>query len=206
MAAKELEALGILHEPAKTILARMESRPNEGPFGDLSPFDPSEPKELTGVFSCDNNLLIFDVETSEIPCQHDRLISDFAKITRGRLSLSLALQKWHRKNEEDYESPYTIKFIAGKRLYEFNAENYGDWYDALAVQNALNFALADQGHKERFIPLAGYGQCAAYVFADPTVFLPFAQKYRLPIAKDATEANPRRPGIRKACHRVAARA
>lgn len=73
-------------------------------------------------------------------------------------------------------------------MYQFNAENFGDWYDVAAMQSALNFALVDQGHKERFIPLAGDGQCASYVFADPPVFLAFAEKYRLPLAKDAAEA------------------
>jgi hypothetical protein len=57
-----------------------------------------------------------------------------------------------------------------------------------AVQAGLNFALGHAGLKERYIALASDDQIASFVFADPEAFIPLAEKYGLPLSKDAAEA------------------
>jgi hypothetical protein len=85
-----------------------------------------------------------------------------------------------------------VAFLYGERAYVFGAENYGDYYDVEAVVGALNFALEDAGRPERFLGVAGRGQCACYVFAEPGAFLPLAEKYGLPVSAD--HAGPMRAG------------
>ena len=87
-----------------------------------------------------------------------------------------------------YDSAYTVQFIYRDRLYRFEAENYGDYYDVEAVVCALNTALEHNGQRERYIGLYTGDQCACFVFADPKVFVPVAQKYGLPLSEHPSEA------------------
>jgi hypothetical protein len=64
---------------------------------------------------------------------------------------------------------------------------FGDWYDVGAVAGAVNFALADAGHPERFVHLHPEDLCPVTVFADPAAFLPIAARYFVPV-DDGTAA------------------
>ncbi len=76
---------------------------------------------------------MFDTEFDEIPCPHHLLIMEFAENSGGGFDPECAVQTWHRKNREDIRADYTVQFLYKGRLYRFEAENHGDWYDVEAV-------------------------------------------------------------------------
>jgi hypothetical protein len=185
-ALDDLHAAGVVAVASGPLLERM--RQDQGFLDDHGPLDMSDPNTLIGAFSHAGILTTFDVETDELPCDHDRLILRFAENSRGEFTAECPVQAWHRKSEDDFDGPYTVRFLYKGRLYRFGAENRGDWYDVEAVQRALNFALEQAGQRERFLALESDGQIASFVFANPEVFLPLADKYGLPLSADANEA------------------
>jgi hypothetical protein len=184
-AAAELHASGVIVQKPEEILARIqahnESRPNPSP-GDLS-----DPDGMISLLAEAELLTMFDAETGEIPCRHDRLLEAFAAGAAGRFEPQYAMQFWRRESEDDFDAPYVVQFVYNDRLYRFAAESYGDWYDVASVQRALNTVLEDAGRPERFLPLDPGGQFAIFVFADPQMFLPIASKYGLPLSQDPME-------------------
>lgn len=181
----ELAELGIIDDDPATVLSRVQAqRRNSGE----KPIELSQPDALFAVLAESGRLVAFDAETGMLPCNHHRLLLDFAEATQGALRIDAPSEEWHRVSDEDYDAPYTVQFVCGEKLYRFGAENYGDWYDVEAVHNAVNYALQDRGRDERFIGLQSDGQVAYFFFASPNEFLPFAEKYRLPLSSDAAEA------------------
>jgi hypothetical protein len=152
------------------------------------PLDLADPYALLGALAQAGLLTVFDAETGMVPCDHHRLILEFGEGSAGRFVPECPVQLWHQQGEEDYDAPYTVQFLYRGKLYSFGAENYGDWYDVEAVQNAINFALADAGRPERYLALESDGQMAQFVFADPAAFLPVAERYGLPLSGDPTAA------------------
>jgi hypothetical protein len=178
----DLRAAGLTTMGRDDILAKMrKSRRAAGEAGEL---DLTDPSGLGSALAWAGILTQFDTETDEIPCRHHELIMEFAENTGGRFDPECAVQAWHRKDQEDIEGPYTVRFLYKGRLYRFGAENRHDWYDVEAVVRALNFALATAGRPERFSGLETGDQTAAYVFADPEAFRPIAEKYGLILSKD----------------------
>lgn len=142
------------------------------------------PSLLWSALSWADVLTSFDMEIDEIPCEHHRLIMEFAEGSGGVFQPVCAVQTGHRKNDENIRAPYTVRFIDGGRLYRFGAENQGDWYDVKAVIPALTFALAKCGRRERFLGIETSGQDGTYGFADPAAFRPIDEKYSLALSKD----------------------
>ena len=187
-AIDELRTAGVIRLTREVILEKL--RHDREFMGEKvsEPLDASDPHHLTEALAAAGIVTHFDVESDELPCNHHHLIMEFAEDSGGRFQPECAVQTWHQKNPEDLEAPYTVQFLYGGRLYEFDAENRGDWYDVEAVTRALNFALKTAGQAERFIGLDTGGQTAAFVCADPAAFLPIAKKYGLPLSNDPDAA------------------
>jgi HEAT repeat protein len=185
-AVTDLHAAGVISLPPDEVLMGMRQ---PGEAGDEPrPLDLADPYALLGALAQAGLLTVFDAETGMVPCDHHRLILEFGEWSAGRFVPECPVQLWHQQGEEDYDAPYTVQFLYRGKLYSFGAENYGDWYDVEAVQNAINFALADAGRPERYLALESDGQMAQFVFADPAAFLPVAERYGLPLSGDPTAA------------------
>jgi hypothetical protein len=126
-------------------------------------------------------LLAFDVETGMLPCRHDQLLRDFANSSRGIFTPESVSQQWHQQNPEDFEADYTLQFVFDGRLYRVRIRNQGDWYDVERLVLAINRALRDAGHPERFYALAVGGQVAQFVFATPVAAETLSTELHLPI-------------------------
>lgn len=181
-ALADLHAAGVIATPPEPLLDRMRQR--RAGIEEVPPLDLSDPVALTSALIEAGILTMFDAETGLLPCRHDRLILEFAPNTNGRFAPECAVQTWHRRNADDLDAPYTVRFLLDGRLYRFGAENRSDWYDVAAVHRALNFALRTAGRRERFIVLGDVGQYAEFVFADPAAFEPIAARYGLPLSDD----------------------
>jgi hypothetical protein len=185
-AVDDLHGAGVIAIARGPLLERM--RKGRETVDEIEPIDLSDPGSFTGALAHADVLTMFDVESDELPCRHDRLILEFATGSAGRFKPECPVQTWHRKRENDFDAPYTVRFLYKGRLYRFGAENRGDWYDVEAVLRALNFALETAGQKERFIAEESDGQVASFVFAVPAAFLPIAEKYGSPLSQDPDEA------------------
>ncbi|PQO39019.1 hypothetical protein C5Y96_03900 [Blastopirellula marina] len=186
VALADFHAAGIVSQMPDELLAEM-AKP--GPSGDgPKEIDFNNPYELIGALAFAEIVVMFDAESGQIPCDHAQLLFDFARASRGKFAPEAPVQFWLRKAEDDYDGPYIVQFISDGRLFRCGAENYGDWYDVQAVMNLANFTLTETGHAERFISLESSGQFVSLVFADPAKFFPLAEKYRIPLAEDASQA------------------
>jgi hypothetical protein len=168
-------------------------------------FDPGEPRSLLYAFYCAGILVSFDTESDQVPSPHDELVMRFGRHSRGGFAPECAIQVPGEEEEEedegfeddeeseveaggddfDRDGPLRVQFIHAGRLYEFDPENFGDWYDVSAVVAAVNRAVADAGRPERFINIHTGGQAAEFVFADPVRFLPLADQFALPVRDEA---------------------
>jgi hypothetical protein len=185
-AVADLHAAGVIALTPDEVLAGMKQAGEAR--DEPRPLDLSDPNALLGALALAGLLTVFDAETGMVPCDHHRLILEFGEGSGGRFTPECPVQVWHQQGEEDFDAPYTVQFVYRGKLYRFGAENYGDWYDVEAVQEALNFALADAGRKERYLALESAGQIAQFVFADPAAFLPVAERYGLPLSGDPAAA------------------
>lgn len=140
------------------------------------------------LFAAAGLLTAFDAETGEIPVRHDRLLREFAAASGGVVGIEAAAETMERSHDEDWEAPYTVRFIHRGRLYTFTARNLGDWYDVEAVVYALNAALADAGTPQRYLALSNDGQWASYVFAEPEALRAAAAELHLTLPDDPNEA------------------
>lgn len=186
VALEDFHAAQIITQTPDELLAEM-AMPGPNSNGPKE-IDFNSPYELLGALGYANITTMFDAETGQLPCDHDQLLLDYASISQGKLDPEAIVQFWLRESEEDYNGPYIIQFVSDGKLFRCGAENYGDWYDVEAVTNLANFTLGETGHPERFISFESEGQFAHLVFADPAKFLPLAEKYRLPISEDASQA------------------
>lgn len=185
-ALDELYTAGVIDTEPGKLIAKMGQEKNV--WGEVKRVDTSDPGSLIDALATEGIVVMFDAETGMIPCDHDRLILQFANFSNDQFSPRWPVQFWHQERDEDYNAPYTIQFVLDDRLFRIGAENYGDWYDVDAVISLINFALKETGKAERFITLESGGQIAAFVFADPATFVPIARKYRLPLSDDASQA------------------
>ncbi|HEY2587716.1 MAG TPA: hypothetical protein VGI81_18360 [Tepidisphaeraceae bacterium] len=190
-ALAELRDAHIIEMDTDALLAKMQDagvrRARELGW-EAKPVDTTEPSTIYGALATVDLLTVFDVETSMVPCDHDGLIMTFTHGSAGHFRPECPIQIWHAASDDDFDAPYTVQFLFNGRLYRFGAENFGDWYDVHAVPDALNFALADAGFRQRFIALATGGQIAEFVFADPSAFVPIAERYGIPLSADPSEA------------------
>ncbi len=185
-ALKELHISGVIQTSPDELIKKINEAGNRSKDTDL--FDPSNPDSLYSALVLEGIVVMFDAETSTIPCRHDRLILDFANASKGKFTPQWPVEYWHSKNEEDFDAPYTVQFVLENRLYRTGAENYGDWYDVEAIVRLINFALETTGRPERFITEQSGGQIASFIFADPFTFVPIARRYGLPLSTDPAEA------------------
>jgi hypothetical protein len=184
-ALRDLGAADVIDLGVEEVLERLRRQREED---EEPPVDVTDPGALKSALDAAGVLTGFDAETGQTPCDHDGLIRQFAKCSRGRFNPECPRQTWLQQGEDDYNAHYLVQFLYHGRLIRFGAENHGDWYDVEAVHQALNFALETANQRERFIALKSDGQIAEFVFADPAVFLPIAERYGLPLSDDPTEA------------------
>jgi hypothetical protein len=183
-ALAELYAAGVIQQTPEDLLSRLDPQQQDS---DERP-DLSDPATLSWALNQAGLATAFDTETGLVPCRHDYLIDAFAQGSGGGFAPEAAIQIWPRECEDDYDSPYFVQFVYRGRLYQFGAENHGDYYDVEAVVGALNAALEEAAQKERYIGLYTGGQIAHFFFADPTAFAPIAEKYAIPLSADPSEA------------------
>jgi hypothetical protein len=150
--------------------------------------DPGDDASLMAVLWEADIFLAFDVETGMLPCRHDQLLRDFANSSRGIFTPEAVSQQWHQQNPEDFEADYTLQFVFDGRLYRVRIRNQGDWYDVERLVLAINRALQDAGHAERFYALAVGGQVAQFVFATPEAAETLSTKLHLPIDEELDRA------------------
>lgn len=171
---------GVLDEPAyRKALKDLGVEPDGGRDGDGS---------LLGVLWTAKVFLAFDVETGMLPCRHDQLLLDFARSSRGIFTPEAVCQQWHQRDSEDFGADYTLQFIFDGRLYRVRLRNQDDWYDVERLVLAVNRALQDAGHAERFHVLSGGGQIAEFVFATPEAAEKLARDVYLPVDQDLDQA------------------
>lgn len=184
-ALTELRAAGVIESSPDEITAKMQEGADTN---DRHAVDLSDPDSFIGALATEGIVVMFDAETGTVPCDHDRLILQFAECSRGQFSPQWPVQFWHQKSDDDFDGPYTVQFVYQDRLFRTGVENYGDWYDVEAVLKLINFALETAAQPQRFITLDSNGQVALFVFAEPAAFLPIAKRYGLPLSDDASKA------------------
>ncbi|NLX99237.1 MAG: hypothetical protein GXY83_24125 [Rhodopirellula sp.] len=179
-AMDQVVGAGLLDESAyRKALKDLEVEAKDDRNGDAS---------LLGVLWEADVFLAFDAENGMLPCRHDQLLRDFANSSRGVFTPEAVCQQWHQRGPEDFEADYTLQFIYHGRLYRVQLRNQGDWYDVERLVMAVNRALQDAGHSERFHALAGGGQVAEFVFATPKAVQKLASELYLPVDEDLNRA------------------
>jgi hypothetical protein len=187
----DLHAAGVVAPSPEELIDRMRAaRRRDAGRGHVTAaaVDPSDPSEMTAALDAAGVFVAFDAETGVLPADHDALVRTFAAGSGGGFAPECAVQEWHQAGPDDYDAPYTVRFVCGGRLFRFGAENYGDWYDVEAVAGAVNLALATLGRAERFVAIEPNGQVAQFVFAAPDAFGPIAAKYGLTVTNDLASA------------------
>lgn len=134
---------------------------------------------LIELLSTTNKITIFDAETS-IPVDYKKLLATLTEISHGRLQVSAVSQF---EQQDTASSSEQVQFVYSDRVYRFYPKEMGDWYDVDATLNALNRALKDSGHPERFIALEPDGQFPIVVFAPEAAFQAIAREFAIPLAK-----------------------
>jgi hypothetical protein len=184
-ALEEFVAAGVLPGAAVELFDDLRRRYEaRGSGRDL---DPSDPHRLVSAFFHAGRAVTSARRPGWSPCDHNRLVLRVVNGTGGRLAVECAVQKYHAC-DDDRDAPMTVLFVHRDRVYEFCAENHGDWYDVGAVAATVNIALADAGHRERFMHSQSEDQCPVFVFADPAAFLPIATRYSVPVDDDTAAA------------------
>ena len=148
----------------------------------------AEPPGLFEFLLSSGCALMFDAETGELPCRHDRLLQDFAAASDGMFQPEAVHQEWLQQDEDDFEGEYLLRFVHQDRMYTGRLRNYGDWYDVERTLEIVNRALSDAGVAQRFVALDTGDQTAAFVCADPAKLGPLAQKFHLPLSDNPAAA------------------
>jgi HEAT repeat protein len=181
MAAKELVEAVVIRPPEEELLERLEEdwqrdrQPSTIIFW-LLDFS----KRLTG----------FDCETSIIPVDHVELIEDLMEIGSDVFQVEAISESWQLENEDDPEAILggEVQFVCNRKLYRFNVEYLGDWYDVNSVLKALNSALEESGRSQRFMLLYTGDQTCLVIFAPVMAFLEVADRLHIPIEEDPESA------------------
>ena len=107
------------------------------------------------------------------------MLIDFKRASNGIFSPTFPSQ-----SSAEETGDYKLRFLHGGLLYE--AKLRGDieganglTYDAQSFVSVINKALADAGTKERFIGINNRCGDRPFVFADPAVLLPLADKHHV---------------------------
>jgi len=148
------------------------------------------------LFSAAGRFLTFDVETGMSPNRHDLLLREFAQASAGKFRLEAPLEDYQesqayakggRRAKPD-QGRYRVQFVHQDRLYKFEPNDLGDWYDVVAVVSAIHRALGDAGAEERFIALESGGQDAGFIFAKPGQLAAAAAELGLTLGTDMDQA------------------
>lgn len=120
---------------------------------------------------------VSSLDTGELLYQS--MLIDFKRASNGIFSPTFPSQ-----SSTEEAGDYKLRFLHGGLLYE--AKLRGDieganglTYDAQSFVSVINKALADAGTKERFIGINNRCGDRPFVFADPAVLLPFADKHHV---------------------------
>jgi hypothetical protein len=116
----------------------------------------------------------FDTESNEVPPRHDHLIQEFAGNSRGIFAPEAVLQREGKRRGV----PVMVQFVFLDRLYRFQVRDYSDYYDLERLAGAINKAIADAGHHERFLSIDTGGQIADFIFGDPRLISEAAQEFQ----------------------------
>ncbi|KGO83243.1 hypothetical protein Q763_04335 [Flavobacterium beibuense F44-8] len=120
----------------------------------------------------------FDTESSAYPADHDNLILEFVKHTRGKLSGVKAYQETRFNAPKD--STDTQLFVTYKdKCYVMFPENFGDWYDMDTFLNLLNTIVKEAGIKEEFVAVYTGDQYANYIFGERKKVEKLKKDYKL---------------------------
>ena len=147
--------------------------------------DPDERRVFSSVLDLAGVAHSFDTETGAIPCRHDLLILDLAAASGGVFEPDTVLERWEPKDEDDSDTPYGIELVFRDRLYRFEAENLGDWYDLNAVLDGMNRALEEAALAHRYVPLHTGDQTATILFGDPQALQKAASEGWIVLSMDA---------------------
>ncbi|MGG6294146.1 hypothetical protein ACQ4M4_06960 [Leptolyngbya sp. AN02str] len=137
----------------------------------------------------------FDAEASTIPVDHVHLIEELMEISANVFQVE-ALSEIRPAEDEVTEiwdaaeesEGYELQFTYNDKLYRFTARYMGDWYDVDAVLDALNLALEEAGHSERFYILFPGDQFITVIFAPENTLLQVAEQLYIPIARNSQDA------------------
>ena len=120
---------------------------------------------------------VSSLDTGELLYQS--MLIDFKRASNGIFSPTFPSQ-----SSAEETGDYKLRFLHGGLLYE--AKLRGDieganglTYDAQSFVSVINKALADAGTKERFIGINNRCGDRPFVFADPAVLLPLADKHHV---------------------------
>lgn len=110
-------------------------------------------------------IIAINLETPETPpAHHDRLLLELAKLDGSWFKPESCHEILNNKDAQEIDPPYQVQFIHGGKLYRFNAENRGGWYDLESVIQAANKALEDAKSASRFHTYSDGGD-SAYAFS-----------------------------------------
>lgn len=84
----------------------------------------------------------------------------------------------------DPSSLSRLRFVFNEKLYTAQLRYGSEKYDILRSVGLMNKALEDASIKERYIAFQLDDELSGYIFADPAVLKPIAQKYELAILDD----------------------
>ena len=146
--------------------------------------------DARGVLHAAKRFTSFNVQSRFSPNRHDRLILSLSAVSGGRFKPEMATEDYvaSKSFNDEATGTYTVRFIHGGKLYQFQAKDYDNYYDLPGVLTAVNRALIDAGGKERFVPLHPSGQVAELVFANPAALRAAAGELGLTLSKDADAA------------------
>ncbi len=120
----------------------------------------------------------FDVEPGIYPADHDTLLLEFAKKSKGKINGLKAYQQSHY-NDNDETSEIHLIAVYNNKAYIMIPEDLGDWYDMETFSILLDAILKDSGSTERFVPLNTGDQTAWYIFGDGEKVGRLARDYKL---------------------------
>lgn len=120
---------------------------------------------------------VSSLDTGELLYQS--LLTDFKAASNGTFSPTFPSQ-----TSAGETGDYQLRFLHGGLLYEAKLRGgvegaNGFTYDAYHFVSLINKALAEAETRERFIGINNRSGYSPFVFADPLVLLPFAEKHHI---------------------------
>lgn len=155
---------------------------------------PGDVMARSGPVSC------FDLETGQFPNQHDRLLYDLSELAGPPLDAAVFEEVappfelsdggwWVAGHRVDTPPPgvtegmpYRLRAFLGGRIYETDAQDFGDWYDLDRVLGLLNAVAAAQGVQIRAVALPTGDQTVCVLVAPREAILAGIQAGLLQVA------------------------